>query len=186
MMKVSPARDRIDEVYRLRFAAFDSSIEGVGKQYPDGRVIDEVDTTYADTEQFICEDESGKLVGAFRLNSGGVLPYERYWSLRPPSGSVEISRLVIDPLVWNPLKRYDALYSMLGTVATRVVETEIKRIYTTADPSLVDIYRKLLGFRQASDELRAIPPGVMKNIALLRLCMNESTLKKARRVFMLR
>lgn len=74
-------------------------------EFPDGRISDIVDRIYADTEQFVCRDDAGKLIGAFRVNTCEPLPFNRFWGQPAIAHSMEVSRLVIDPLIKNPLKR---------------------------------------------------------------------------------
>lgn len=172
-------------MYRLRYRAFESVFPSVAHEFPDGRISDIVDRIYADTEQFVCRDDAGKLIGAFRVNTCEPLPFNRFWGQPAIANSMEVSRLVIDPLIKNPLKRYDILFAMVQRAAKFALDTEKSRVYATADPMLAHAYTRLFGFSVADETLVRVPPGVEESIALLALDLDERSVRRAKRVFSL-
>lgn len=185
MITVDNERGNLDSVYRLRYRAFNRTFPSVAYEFPDGRVSDLVDRIYSDTEQFGCRDSAGTLLGAFRINTDEPLPLRRYWNPPVVANSMEISRLVIDPLIQNPLKRYGILFSMVQRATKFALDEKKSRVYTTAGPSLAPTYTRLFGFEHADETLVRISPGVEEDIALLSLDLDEKNMRRARRVFSL-
>lgn len=176
-------QDAAVEAYRLRFRAFETVVSNVSEFYPNGEVFDAYDTAFCSTTLFGCYDDD-KLVGSFRLSFGERLQFTRYWSdIVPQEFAVEFSRLVIEPSITNPLKRYSILFEMVKRAATVAAAIDAPAVYTTADPKLLGTYKRLFGLSEASPTLMAIPPGKEENIAILHLTLTDTVKRRIAKVF---
>lgn len=110
-------------------------------------------------------DDKNRMVASYRMCTDR-LPLLDVCSLQPPTGSIELSRMSLDPSIKNPLKRTRVKIAAAKQMMKFAIGYGASHVYLMVRPGKGGFYERVLGFKSEGETDIPFPPASF-NLELL-------------------